>query len=94
MTMEELNDMEAPPLLQQDADWAAGPRRIALFVEPSPFAYVSFLFLPLSPSLPPPGQRSLPPLLFVRISLDPRSFAIPPSFPLWLSSRVQSRPFS
>ncbi|KAJ1696054.1 hypothetical protein LUZ63_004566 [Rhynchospora breviuscula] len=40
-------DMEAPPLLHHDStsasasDWAASPRRIALFVEPSPFAYIS-----------------------------------------------------
>ncbi|XP_078174533.1 sulfoquinovosyl transferase SQD2-like [Carex rostrata] len=42
MTMEDANDMEAPPLLHHDsADWADVPRRIALFVEPSPFAYIS-----------------------------------------------------
>ncbi|KAF3329064.1 Sulfoquinovosyl transferase SQD2 [Carex littledalei] len=43
MTMEDANDMEAPPLLHHDsaADWAAVPRRIALFIEPSPFAYIS-----------------------------------------------------
>jgi sulfoquinovosyltransferase len=43
--MEDANDMEAPPLLHHDsaaaADWADVPRRIALFVEPSPFAYIS-----------------------------------------------------
>ncbi|KAJ3700687.1 hypothetical protein LUZ61_004392 [Rhynchospora tenuis] len=48
MKMEDAaTDMEAPPLLQHDSasasdcDWAASPRRIALFVEPSPFAYIS-----------------------------------------------------
>lgn len=41
--MEDANDMEAPPLLHHDsADWADVPRRIALFVEPSPFAFVLF----------------------------------------------------
>ncbi|KAJ3682668.1 hypothetical protein LUZ60_012895 [Juncus effusus] len=35
-----MEDMEAPPLLD-GGDWASVPRRIALFVEPSPFAYIS-----------------------------------------------------
>lgn len=56
-------DAEAPPLLHHDsssssaaaADWPASPRRIALFVEPSPFASV----LSLSPlPLPLPINRS------------------------------------
>ncbi|XP_047332516.1 sulfoquinovosyl transferase SQD2-like [Impatiens glandulifera] len=33
-------DMENPPLLLE-SDYCSGPRRIALFVEPSPFSYVS-----------------------------------------------------
>ncbi|XP_008800789.2 sulfoquinovosyl transferase SQD2 [Phoenix dactylifera] len=43
MTIEEIKEQEveeAPPLLE-DAEANSRPRRIALFVEPSPFAYVS-----------------------------------------------------
>uniref|UniRef100_A0A6V7QX25 Sulfoquinovosyl transferase SQD2 n=1 Tax=Ananas comosus var. bracteatus TaxID=296719 RepID=A0A6V7QX25_ANACO len=42
MTIDEIIDdlEEAPPLLE-DAEGSSGPRRIALFVEPSPFAYIS-----------------------------------------------------
>jgi hypothetical protein len=41
-------------------EWAHKPRRIALFVEPSPFAYVSQLPLPLSPSSLQNGFLLLP----------------------------------
>ncbi|THU60604.1 hypothetical protein C4D60_Mb07t14520 [Musa balbisiana] len=46
MTMEEIREAlvqgeETPPLLLEDPEANSKPRRIALFVEPSPFAYVS-----------------------------------------------------
>lgn len=41
MTIEEVDDPATAPLLAAAADETSRPRRIALFVEPSPFAYVS-----------------------------------------------------